>query len=691
MSKLKLSPTHIFAAVVLTIVGILIVPLPPFILDGLLALNILTSGTVLLISITIADPLEFAAFAPALLIATLFRLSLDVSATRLILTQGHVPGGVGEIIPAFGDFVVRGNLVVGLIIFAILITIQFIVIASGSQRVAEVAARFTLDAMPGKQMAIDADVHAGALTREAARERRALVGKEADFYGAMDGAGKFVKGDSIAALIIVVLNLIGGVAVGMLYHAMSPAEALQTYALLSIGNALVTTLPAFLMSIAMGMMVTRVAAEKSLGADLSAQMLQRPDVLRSVAVLAFGLALVPVLPRAIFAILGVLLLLASRAAQARHRATTEAGEAAAKLAKREDNRRPDQAYTVLGVDAIAIEFGTDLMAMLSPENGEALLERINDVRRMIASETGIVLPGVRIRDDTSLEPLSYVIRVRDEAAAKGTLRMDEYLALGRPETLEQIPGALVRDPVFNLSGKWIPVADREPAVARGAIIFDSISIIGSHVAEVARTRAAALFGRQELHMLVEHLRKTVPVVTKDVGTDLLPLPTLHKAFTLLLKERVWPRDPVLAIEAMLEAAATSRDPRDLAEAARKLLIGPMLRRRNLTELNVLMFDPEFERIVALSWNNDGTVPPDPALALYIRERVEAYMRTVPPAKATIICTSGFRRTLHDLLERFSISIDVFAFGELPPEIEVRPSAIVSAPNALASRPTALAS
>ncbi|MGA8535063.1 MAG: flagellar biosynthesis protein FlhA, partial [Candidatus Tumulicola sp.] len=298
-------PVYAFAALLLAVVAILIVPLPPWLLDVLLGINIFGSALVLLLSVTVDDPLEFSAFAPALLVATLFRLSLDVSATRLILTDGATPGAVGSIIPAFGAFVVHGNLVVGLIVFAILVTIQFVVIASGSQRVAEVAARFTLDAMPGKQMAIDADVHAGAIDSDGARAKRDAVQREADFYGAMDGAGKFVKGDAIAALVIVALNLAGGVVVGVAYHGLSPLDSLNTFALLSIGNALVTTLPAFLISTAMGMMVTRVASDGALGADLAAQLFARPDVLRSAGGLLLVLALVPALPRPLFLILGI--------------------------------------------------------------------------------------------------------------------------------------------------------------------------------------------------------------------------------------------------------------------------------------------------------------------------------------------------------------------------------------------------
>jgi flagellar biosynthesis protein FlhA len=680
--------TYGFAVVMLAIVMALIVPLPPQMLDFFLAINVLASALVLLTSITIHDPLEFAAFAPALLVATLFRLALDFSATRMILLQGHLPEGVGKLIPAFGQFVVGGSVFVGIVSFAILITIQFIVIASGSQRVAEVAARFTLDAMPGKQMAIDADVHAGALDMEGARKKRALVQKEADFYGAMDGAGKFVKGDAIAAIVIVVISILGGIVAGVV-HGMSVGDAFTNYALLSIGNALLTTIPAFLMSISMGMMVTRVAADSSLGADLAVQVLRRPDVLRAVAILAFIMACVPALPQVIFLFLGLLLVAASYLGFRQQSEVDKKQEEIDAQTKRSEARRPENALGLVGVDAIAIEFGADLMGMLSPENGEALLDRISEVRRVLAVETGIVIPGVRIRDEASREPLSYAIRVRDELVAVGTLRINEFLAVGKTSVLDTIPGEATRDPVFGLPAKWIPVTDRETAISRGALVFDPISIIGSHLAEVCRNHAAQLFGRQELHTLIEHLKKTVPIVVKDVGTDVMPLATLHKAFVTLLRERVWPRDPVVTIEAMLEAAATSRDPRDLAEAARKVLIPPMLRRRNIREMSVLMFDPEFEKRVTATWMSQEGMVPEPQLALYIRERVEQYMRTVPPGRATILCTSAFRRVLSDLLERFNIAIDVFAFGELPADVDVRPVAIVAPPPGM--RTSAIAS
>ncbi|MBV8375348.1 MAG: FHIPEP family type III secretion protein, partial [Candidatus Eremiobacteraeota bacterium] len=511
------SAVYAFAALLLAIVAILIVPLPPWLLDVLLGINIFGSALVLLLSVTVEDPLEFSAFAPALLVATLFRLSLDVSATRLILTQGATPGAVGAIIPAFGAFVVHGNLVIGLIVFAILVTIQFVVIANGSQRVAEVAARFTLDAMPGKQMAIDADVHAGVLDADGARRKRAAVQREADFYGAMDGAGKFVKGDAVAALVIVGLNLCGGVAVGMDYHALSLLDALDTFALLSIGNALVTTLPAFLISTAMGMMVTRVASDGALGADLAAQLFARPDVLRGAGGLLLALACVPALPRPLFAVLGAGAFALAHAA-ARRQIKRQAEVAALReRAKRQAMRRPELALSLVGVDAVAIDLGSDLARLLVAPLADPLLDRIGEVRRALAADLGIVLPGVRLRDDLTRDPRSYAIRVRDRLVAEGRLELERRLAVAEESILLQLTHAVETEPVYGLPAAWIAVADSERASNAGALVFDAISVLGSHLAEVARSNAAQLLGRQDLQTLLEHLRSTVPAIVKEVG------------------------------------------------------------------------------------------------------------------------------------------------------------------------------
>ncbi|HTU81731.1 MAG TPA: flagellar biosynthesis protein FlhA, partial [Candidatus Acidoferrales bacterium] len=618
--------------------------------------------------------LQFNAFAPALLVATLFRLSLDVSATRLILTDGATPGAVGAIVPAFGAFVVHGNLVVGLIVFAILVTIQFVVIASGSQRVAEVAARFTLDAMPGKQMAIDADVHAGALDVEAARRKREAVQREADFYGAMDGAGKFVKGDAIAALVIVALNLAGGVVVGVVYHAMSPLDALNAYALLSIGNALVTTLPAFLISTAMGMMVTRVASDGALGADLAAQLFARPDVLRGAGGLLLVLALVPALPQGLFFTLGTSAFAAAQLAARAARRQRDADDEARARARRGAMRRPELALGLVGVDAVTIEIGSDLAALLAPPNCEALLDRIGEVRRALAADIGVVLPGVRLRDDLARDPATYAIRVRDAEAACGRLHLDRMLAVADEPVLQRLGCDVVREPVYGLPAAWIAPGDRERLVEAGALVFDPISVLGSHLAEVARTHAAELVGRQELHTLLEHLRASVPALVKEIGGDALPFGALHRAIGLLLAEGAWPRDPVRVLEAMLEAG--NRDPRELAEAARRVVVPGVLRRRGVAQLDALVFDPEFERRLAAGWNGGGVEAGSPETAMRVRDCIDAYAAQTPRDRAAVVCTAALRPVLAEFLVRSGIRVGVFAYGELPSELAVVPTQVV---------------
>ena len=673
---------YAFAALLLTVVGILIVPLPPWLLDVLLGINVFSSALVLLLSVTIEDPLEFSAFAPALLVATLFRLSLDVSATRLILTAGATPGAVGAIIPAFGEFVVHGNLVIGLIVFSILITIQFVVIASGSQRVAEVAARFTLDAMPGKQMAIDADVHAGVLDAEGARRKREAVQREADFYGAMDGAGKFVKGDAVAALVIVALNLTGGIVVGVAYRGLPPLDALNTFALLSIGNALVTTLPAFLISTAMGMMVTRVASEGALGSDLAAQLFARPDALRSAGGLLLVLALVPALPRPLFLVLGASAFAVAHAAQrARQRREAEALDLRER-AKRNAMRRPELALGLVGVDAISIEIGADLAQLLVQPLADALLDRIGEVRRALAADIGIVLPGVRLRDELARDPRTYAIRVRDRLAGAGRLELESLLAVADEAVLARLPARVEREPVYGLPAAWIEPEARERAVNAGALVFDPISVLGSHLAEVAREHAAELVGRQEFQTLLEHLRSTVPVLVKEVGSDALPFGVLHRAFTLLLREGAWPRDPIAILEAMLDAH--THDPRELAEAARRVIVPDLLRRRGVTQLTPMIFDADFEERLAAAWCRYGNEGLDPATALALRARIEEYASAMPRDRAAVICTAALRPALADFLLRSGIRVSVYAYGELPNELTLAPTEVISQaePNAL---------
>jgi flagellar biosynthesis protein FlhA len=660
-----------FAVAVLGVVAILIVPLPPPVLDALLALNIFGSALVLLIALRVEEPLEFSAFAPSLLLATLFRLSLDVSATRLILTQGHEADGVGALIPAFGQFVVRGNVVVGLIVFAILITIQFVVIANGAQRVAEVCARFTLDAMPGKQMAVDADLHAGMLDARSARAKRARVQREADFYAAMDGAGKFVKGDAVAALVIVVLNLLGGIVVGTLYHGMPPLAAIETFAILSIGNALLTTLPAFLISTAMGMMVTRVAGEGALGVDLAAQLLARPDVLRVAAALVFALAFVPAFPAPLFATIGIAAFGAALLAERKQKQLAAGARAAHEQRRREAVRRPESAFGLLGVDALSIDVGAELYPLLAEPNCEALLDRVGDVRRALAAEIGIVIPGVRLRDDPLRDPATYALRVRDRVVAEGSVRLDRLVAVGAPDVLERVGGEATTEPVYGLAARWVGYDERERAQQAGALVFDAISIVGSHLSDTVRRHAAELFGRQEFQTLVEHLRASVPSVMKDVGGDALPLAVAHRAFGHLLRERVWPRDPVAVFEALTDAAAATRDPRELAEAARRVVVPQQLRRDDVRALHPLILAPAFEAELGRMWSADGGLAPDPRTAVHVREAVARYAAETPGPHALVV-TAPLRPLLAEFLERTAPGVAVYAYAELPPEVAIEP-------------------
>jgi flagellar biosynthesis protein FlhA len=666
--------TYGFAGAVLGIVAVLVIPLPPPLLDALLALDIIGSGVVLILAITIADPLEFSAFAGTLLIATLFRLALDVSATRLILTQGHVEGGVGAIIPAFGEFVVRGNLVVGLIVFAILITIQFVVIATGAQRVAEVAARFTLDAMPGKQMAIDAEVHAGVLDADAARRKRAHVQKEADFYGAMDGAGKFVKGDAIAALVIVGLNLAGGVIVGVAYDGLSPLDALNTFAILSIGNALVTTLPAFLLTSSMGLMVTRVVADGSLGFEIASQLLERPDVLRTAAAFSLLLALVPALPHAPFGVLAAALAAIALWSQRRRAGRARRRDQDRDQTRRAALRRPEMALGLVGVDALSIEFSAELVPLLDAPLASALLDRIGEVRRTLAAEIGIVMPGVRLRDELQAEPGSYAIRVRDSIEAGGLLRLEHVLAVADAGVLAPLEGDAVREPVYGLPACWIPPERRPAAEAAGALVFDAVSIVGSHLAETVRAHASLLVGRQELQTLLEHLRAAVPSLIKEIGPEGVPATLIVRVYESLLREGVWPRDPIALLEAVVDAAASTRDPRELTEAARRVLVPRQLLRSQRESLAAIVLTGECEGELARSFV-EGEFAPEAGVAIALRDRLGVLARELEP-RGALVCSSALRPALAEFTRRFDIALSIFSYAELPHGLEVKPLAVL---------------
>jgi flagellar biosynthesis protein FlhA len=575
---------------VVAIVLMLVVPLPAAVLDLLLGLNITASLLILLVAMQIRRPLDFAVFPSLILIATLFRLALNVSSTRLVLTDGYA----GKVIEAFGHFVIGGSLIVGLVIFVILTIIQFVVITNGAGRVAEVGARFTLDAMPGKQMAIDADLNAGLINEKQARKRRTEVTAEADFYGSMDGASKFVKGDAIAAIIITLINLIGGMAIGVMQLGMAPGDAVSTYSLLTVGDGLVSQIPALLLSTATGIIVTRSASDGDMGSDLLAQLGRFKQPVRIAGGAALALCLIPGLPKLPFLIIGGLfLLMASRMQE-----TPDVDEDADPQAAVDDEPRPDSPEAIaekMRVDPLELEVAFDLVDLVDASRGGDLLDRVKALRRKVAMETGLVIPLVRTRDNLDLPASQYVIWLNGVPAAKGTSPAGTVLAIG--DMLDGLPGRATREPVFGLPAKWVPVELQRQAEMAGATVVDRSSVITTHLAEVVRQNAADLLGREDVRLLVEMVKRTHPIVVEELTPTLLTLGEIQRVLHGLLAENVSIRDLVRIFEALSVRAKSSTDVDGLVEAARSAL-GSAISQPYVTpdeRLHVMTLDPAFEQ------------------------------------------------------------------------------------------------
>jgi flagellar biosynthesis protein FlhA len=590
---------------VVAIVLMLVVPLPSMLIDLLLAINIVAALLILLVSMQIKRPLDFAVFPSLLLVATLFRLALNVSSTRLVLTDGFA----GKVIEAFGHFVISGSLVVGLVIFVILTIVQFVVITNGAGRVAEVGARFTLDAMPGKQMAIDADLNAGLINEAQARKRRGDVTAEADFYGSMDGASKFVKGDAIAGIIVTLINLIGGFAIGVIQRGLSPAEAVETYSLLTVGDGLVSMLPALLLSTATGIIVTRSATEGDMGTDLLTQLGRFKQPLRIAGGAALALCLIPGLPMLPFVLVGALFLtLAARIKEAPE--VDEEAEAAAAAAENEP--KPDSPEAIaekMRVDPLELEVAFDLVDLVDTARGGDLLDRVKALRRKVAMETGLVIPLVRTRDNLDLPASTYVIWLNGVPAARGSSPAGTVLAIG--DNLDGLPGKPTREPVFGLAAKWVPVELQRQAEMAGATVVDRSSVITTHLAEVVRQNAADLLGREDVRLLVEMIRRSHPVVVEELTPALLTLGEVQRVLHALLGEGVSIRDLVRIFEALSVRAKTSTDLDGLVEAARAAL-GSAISQPYVSpdeRLHVLTLEPGFEQrlLEAVRQSDQGQV------------------------------------------------------------------------------------
>ncbi|AEV88793.1 flagellar biosynthesis protein FlhA [Actinoplanes sp. SE50] len=571
---------------VIGIIIMMVVPLPTFLLDLFIAMNITMALLVLLISMFVEKPLDFAVFPALLLVMTLFRLALNISATRLVLRDGDA----GKVIHAFGSFVVGGNLVIGLVIFSILVIVQLIVVTKGAERVAEVGARFTLDAMPGKQMAIDADLNAGLIDEDGAKRRRAEVAAEAEFYGAMDGGSKFVKGDAIAAIIITLINLIGGFAVGILQHGLAPADAMNQYSMLSIGDGLVSQVPALLLSVATGLIVTRSATSGDMGQTVTAQLSQNKLALRIGGAAALALCVIPGLPKVPFLVVGVTVLAIAQ------RVKEQIPEETAPIAEAVEMPAADSPEQLLGemrIDPLELALAPDLVDLVDASSGD-LLDRVRALRRKMALELGVIMPPVRTRDDLDLPLSSYAIRISGVDAGAGQAPPGTVLAIG--EGLQALPGRAGVEPVFGLAGKWVPAEMHYQAELSGATVVDRASVIITHLAEIVRNNASRLLGREDVRALTEMVKRTHPVVVEELTPGLLSLGQIQKVLQAMLDEGVPIRDLVRIFEALSLRAKTSADHDGLVEAARAAL-GPAIAAQYASggRLTVITLDPMLEQ------------------------------------------------------------------------------------------------
>ncbi len=574
---------------VVGIVLLLVVPIPAMLLDLLIALNIVSALVILLTSMYVRRPLDFAIFPSLLLVFTLFRLGLNVASTRLVLADGFA----GKVIEAFGHFVVGGSLVIGLVIFLILVVIQFVVITNGAGRVAEVGARFTLDAMPGKQMAIDADLNAGLIDEDQARQRRADVSAEADFYGAMDGASKFVKGDAIAGIVITVINLVGGFAIGMLQRGLTPGESLETYSLLTIGDGLVTQIPALLMSVSTGLIVTRATTQGDMGSDAAQQLGRHKPALVIAGTAAIALALVPGMPKVPFILVGAgVLLLAQRAGATKDAEDAAATEKAVVPAVNPDT--PDALRAQMRVDPLEVVLAPDLVDLVDTSAGGDLLDRVRALRRKVALDLGVVVPPVRTRDSVDLPPSTYAIRISGVEVTRGQAPAGRVLALG--DGLEALPGTATTEPVFGLAGRWVPAELRHQAELAGATVVDRASVLVTHLSQVITTNAARLLSREDVRALVDGVKAEHPAVVEELVPGSLTLGDVQRVLQHLLEEQVGIRDLPRIFEGLSSRARVSTESDGLVEAARTAL-GPAVAAPYGQDgsLHVITLDPVLEQ------------------------------------------------------------------------------------------------
>jgi len=672
----------VLAGAVIAIVGMMIVPLPPALLDILLSFNISLAVIIVLVSLYIEKPLDFSAFPSLLLILTMFRLALNISSTRLILLTAQP----GEVIVAFGNFVVGGNYVVGVVVFLILTVIQFVVITNGAGRVAEVGARFTLDAMPGKQMSIDADLNAGLITENEARARRKEIGQEADFYGAMDGASKFVKGDAIAGIVIVLVNIIGGFVIGMLQLNMGFLQSLQTYTLLTVGDGLVSQIPALLISTATGIIVTRTAADESMGNDVMKQLTSKPRALMIVSVMLFGFVLIPGLPKIPFMVMGIIVGGVAYLLRREHAAALQPKKAEERKPAALPLPEPEAVTNLLQVDTLEVEIGYGLIPLVESGSSASLLDRITMIRRQVALEMGFILPKIRIRDNLQLQPNLYAIKLRGSEVARGTIMPGQYLAMAASPVAEPVPGIATVEPAFGLPAVWIDSTHKERAETMGYTVVDPASVVATHLTEVVKAHSPEILSRQDVRDLLDNLKQAYPALVDDLVPHALSLGEVHEVLKNLLHERISIRDLVTILETISGLAPGIKDPDLLAEATRQKLARSISNQYRSYDgaLHVMTLSPRVERILSQAMGDlqQGiNLHLEPAVAQNLLEMVARQMENMAMQgySPVVLCSAAIRLAFKRLSERALPSLIVLSYSEVAAGVDVHAEGMVELP------------
>jgi len=663
---------------IIAIIVIIVIPIPNILLDILLSINIALSLLILLISMYADDSLKISIFPSLLLIATLYRLSLNISTTRGILSKGNA----GSVVSTFGDFVIGDNIVVGFVIFLIIEIIQFIVITKGAERVAEVAARFTLDAMPGKQMAIDADLNSGLITEQEAIKRRKDVQRNADFYGAMDGASKFVKGDAIAGLIITAINIVGGIVTGIM-AGMPIAEAMDKYVRLTVGDGLVSQIPALLISTATGLVVTRSASESNLGKDFIQQVLGNyPKLMYVVGGVISMMGIITPLPTLVFLALGFIFILSA------YKMDTDSLEEVENpvedISQAEELRKPENVYGLLKVDDIELEFGYGLIPLADVEQGGDLLDRIVMIRRQIAMELGLVVPTVRLRDNIQLNPNEYVIEIKGVKVAKGEVYFDHYLAMDPGTGEGDIEGIDTIEPAFGLPAKWITEKEREKAEIYGYTVVDPPSVIATHLTEIIKERAYELLSRQDVKQLIDNIKEEYSAVVEELVPKILSLGEIQKVLSNLLKEQISIRDMVTILETLADYGRITHDTDLLTEYVRQRLSGYITNKYvgDDNRLNVVTLDNSVEETIMNSINKTETgsyLSLEPSMAQRIlNSTLKSVQKLSNIGAQPIILTAPIVRLYFKrLTEQLTRDIIVLSYNEIDPSVEVKSVGVVS--------------